>query len=217
MFWWISFQFLPWFVVVWPTQKIWPAATQVIVATLQPCFNSDLEAQVDRYRQICCGALKRVTSYDQVHPLKCGEFRLPKCYQKVGCSAGCLRKQTTCYLRRRGIKHHITKAQTGTLLSRRCPLFWPLTIYVFCPCYQQFDFAHGDWCENCWWVPSNSNPIKMTRDPSCCFVVPWIGSQFLEVADASFGKDCTIEAHMSRALQMQTQVRDTNGHHSRLD
>lgn len=35
---------------------------EVIVATLQPCLNSlDLE----------------------VHPLKCGEFRLPKCYQKV--------------------------------------------------------------------------------------------------------------------------------------
>ncbi|CAL1135173.1 unnamed protein product [Cladocopium goreaui] len=54
---------------------------EVIVATLQPCLNSlDLEA-----RSFCMLSIAELLSIacDEVHPLKCGEFRLPKCYQKV--------------------------------------------------------------------------------------------------------------------------------------
>jgi hypothetical protein len=56
----------------------------------------------------------------------------------------------------------------------------------------------------------------MTRHVVLLLCVPWIKSQFRKVADASFGKDCTVQAHISRAPQMQTQARDTNGHHSKL-
>ena len=96
-----------------------------------------------------------------------------------------------------------------------------ITIYVFLTLAISSLTSHSDWCENCWWIPSDRNPIKMTHHVVICCLVAlpvmdqFIKSQFRKAVDAAFGKDCTVQAHMSRALQMQTQVRKTN-HHSKL-
>lgn len=41
-------------------------------------------------------------------------------------------KEANDYPRWRGFTHHITKAQTRTLLYRRCPVFWPSNILKRC-------------------------------------------------------------------------------------